>query len=98
MSWSCTTKQGEALRLAVAGARSQYALDWDTAGRSYGTPDDIAVPVDVCALVGLDLMTGEGVARPLGRVYVHPGGELTGDSVACRVVRDLIKIGEGIHV
>ena len=88
MSWSATAKQAETLRLAAAGARSQYALDWDTAGRSYGTPDDIAVPVDVVACA---------TSHALGRVYVHPGGELTGDSVACRVVRDLIKIGEGVR-
>jgi hypothetical protein len=85
MSWTCTTAQARTLDAILLGARDTYAVDWDTAGRAYGTPDDVMIPCELVAVAG---------GRAVGTFYITPDGTIPGSEVACRTARDLKTIGE----
>lgn len=87
MSWTCTAEQSKTLSAIVRGARERYCIEYDTAGRDYGTPDDLMIPVELLAIVGTS-------ARELGRAYIAPDGTIPGADLACRTARDLKTIGD----
>lgn len=95
MGWSCTQKQTDTLdaisRACEPGTPTMmpYFIEWPTAGRDYGTPDDQMIPAELFKFV-----EGMAGARHVGRFYIAPDGSIPGRDVPAILARVLVSDGE----